>query len=396
MNSSIKIGRVFGIPIFLHLTFLIILPLFVWVFSEGNAKLLGITIGFGDLDVVVEVRYIFGTIAAIIFFATILAHELAHSYVAIRYGVKIRHITLMLFGGVASMEEIPRQPGQELKMAFAGPMTSLVIGMVAYLMMVVVDGLGSQAVEVEGVSILLGIIAFYNVLLAGFNLLPAFPMDGGRVLRSFLSSRMSHVEATKKAASVAKVLAAIMAFFGILSFNVFLIFIAFFVYVGAKEEEQATIISESLEGMTVGQLMTTGVQVVRPDMSVQQLLDMMLVTRRMGYPVVDNGLVGMVTLSDTNKVPKQEVHLRAVRDIMSTDVVTVPPELPASEALKIMAKRNISRLPVMDSSGSLIGIVTKKDFLRMVEIVEARKRGTAWGQPGWDQQQQWRPPPPQT
>jgi CBS domain-containing protein len=131
-------------------------------------------------------------------------------------------------------------------------------------------------------------------------------------------------------------------------------------------------------------------------MSVQQLLDMMLVTRRMGYPVVDNGLVGMVTLSDTNKVPKQEVHLRAVRDIMSTDVVTVPPELPASEALKIMAKRNISRLPVMDSSGSLIGIVTKKDFLRMVEIVEARKRGTAWGQPGWDQQQQWRPPPPQT
>jgi Zn-dependent protease/CBS domain-containing protein len=395
MNSSIRIGRVFGIPIFLHLTFLLILPLFVWVFSEGTSKIMGITVGFGGLDIGTEVQYVFGTIAAVIFFATILAHELAHSYVAIKYGVKIRHITLMLFGGVASMEEIPRQPGQELKMAFAGPLTSLVIGFVSYLMMVIVEGIGSRAVEVEAIGILLGIIAFYNVLLAGFNLLPAFPMDGGRVLRSFLSTRMPHVEATKKAASVAKVLAAGMAFVGILFFNIFLIFIAFFVYIGAKEEEQATVISESLEGLTVRQLMSTGVQVVRPDMSVQQLLDLMLVTRRMGYPVIDNGIVGMVTLSDTNKVPKQEAHLRTVRDIMSTDVVTVPPGMPATEALKVMSKRSISRLPVVDASGVIVGIVTKKDFLRMVEIVEARKRGTAWGQPGWDQrQQQWRPPPP--
>ena len=103
----------------------------------------------------------------------------------------------------------------------------------------------------------------------------------------------------------------------------------------------------------------------------------------------------MVTLSDTNKVPKQEAHMRTVREIMSTDVVTIAPDVPATTALKVMSKRNISRLPVVDHSGNLVGIVTKKDFLRMVEIVEARARGTAWGQPGWDQQQQqWRPPPP--
>lgn len=399
MSSSIKIGRVFGIPIYLHLTFLIILPLFVWVFSEGGGEILGITIGFRDLDVGAEVRYLFGGTAAIIFFATILAHELAHSYVAIKYGVKIRHITLMLFGGVASMDEIPRKPGQELRMASAGPLTSLMIGIISYLMMIVVGSLDSRSVEVEGIEILLGIIAFYNVLLAGFNMLPAFPMDGGRVLRSFLSTRMSHVEATEKAVSVAKVLAGGMAIVGIIFFNIFLIFIAFFVYIGAKEESQATVISANLEGVTVRQVMTDVVQVIHPDTSVQQLKDVMLTTRRRGYPVVDNGLVGIVTLSDTNKVPKNEAHLRKVRDIMTVDVVTVTPDLPATDAIKIMVQRNISRLPVVDSSRRLVGIVTKKDFLKMVEIIEAwKRRAPVWGQPGWNQFQQRppAPPPPQT
>jgi Zn-dependent protease/CBS domain-containing protein len=393
MRGSIRIGRVFGIPIFLHVTFLIILPLFILLFSVDSTEIFGIVIGFGNLDASAEVRYLFGTAAAVIFFATILAHELAHSYVAVRYGVKIRHITLMLFGGVASMEEIPRQPGQELKMAFAGPFTSLVIGLFTYLAMTALEG--QESVVGEGAVLLLGILAFYNILLAGFNLLPAFPMDGGRVLRSFLATRMPYVDATRKAVSVAKALAIAMAGFGIF-FNMFLIFIAIFVYIGAREEEQATVISESLEGLRVHQIMTDPVQVVHPEMSVHQLLDTMVATRRMSYPVVDNGLVGIVTLSDTHKVPKQEAHLRTVRSIMSTDVTTVTPDMPATDALKVMAQRNISRLPVVDFSGRLVGIVTKKDFLRMVEIVEARKRGTAWGQPGWDryQQEQWRPPPP--
>ncbi len=396
MSNSIKIGRVFGIPIYLHLTFLIILPLFVWVFSDGSARLLGITLGFGGLDTSVAVKYAFGTVAAVVFFATIVAHELAHSYMAIRYGVKIRSITLMLFGGVASMEEIPRQPGQELKMAAAGPMTSFAIGVSSYVAMVSVDFLDLGTVAAEGIEILLGIIAFYNVLLGVFNLVPAFPMDGGRVLRSFLATRMSHIDATKKAASIAKVLAAVMGVVGILSFNIFLIFIAFFVYMGAKEEEQATLITESLEGLTVRQLMTSPVQVVHPNMSVQQLLDIMLTTRRMGLPVVDQDLVGIVTLSDTNKVPKENARMAMVRDIMSLDVTTVGPDAPAAEAIKLMSKKSIGRLPVVDEGGTIVGMVTRKDFLRMVEIIEARRRGTAWGQPNWRDQQQRPPPPPPT
>ncbi|UCE90979.1 MAG: site-2 protease family protein [Methanobacteriota archaeon] len=394
-----KIGRIFGIPIYLHLTFLIILPLFVWVFSSESLRIFGITLGFEGLDTTMAVEYAFGTAAAVIFFATILAHELAHSYVAIRYGVTIRSITLMLFGGVASMEEMPRKPGQELKMALAGPMTSLAIGLVSYVAMIFVRELAIGTVAAEGLEILLGIIAFYNVLLAGFNLIPAFPMDGGRMLRSFLATRMSNIDATRRAASVAKVLAAAMGVFGIVFGNIFLIFIAFFVYMGAKEEEQATVITESLEGFTVRQLMNENVQTVHPNISVQQMMDTMMATRMMGFPVVDQGLlVGIVTLTDTDKVPKERAGMTMVRDIMSRSVVTVRPNLPASDAIKLISKRNVGRLPVVDDSGALVGIVTRKDFLRMVEIMEARRKGATWGPPEWHLQHERRqhPPPPQT
>lgn len=393
MNGSIKIGRVFGIPIYLHITFLVILPLFVWVFSESPGRMLGMALGFGDLPTDTLTRYVFGTIAAILFFATILAHELAHSYLAKRYGVRIKSITLMLFGGVASMEEVPKQPGQELKMAFAGPLTSLVIGVFSYAMMLILKSFAPETVLWEGVTIIFGLMALYNVLLAGFNMIPAFPMDGGRVLRSYYSSRMSHLEATKRAAKIGRYIAIAMGVFGVVTFNVWLILIAFFVYVGASEEEQSTVMTDSLEGKLVGQLMTRDVQVVHPRMSVQQLLDIMLATKHMGFPVVDNGLVGIVTLSDTHRVQREHLPFVTVDQIMTRQVVWVPPELEAAKALRIMAERGIDRLVVLDR-GRLVGIITKKDFMRVVELMSARSSQTArWG---YVQQQQPPSPPPPT
>jgi Zn-dependent protease/CBS domain-containing protein len=389
MAASIRIGRIFGIPIHLHITFLIILPLFVWVFSESDTSMLGFELGFAGLDAGWEIRYAFGAAGAVIFFAAVLAHELAHSWTAIRYGVRIRSITLMLFGGVASMEEMPSKPGQELTMAFAGPLTSLAIGLGAYGGMVLVGLAQSDSVLVEGVTILLSLMAFYNILLAGFNLLPAFPMDGGRMLRSYLATKMPHLEATRKAAKVGRYMAIAMGVIGIFTLQIFLVLIAFFVYVGAKEEEQATVITDSLEGLRVRQLMTDMVQVVHPDTTVQQLLDLMFATHHMGFPVVDYGIVGVVTLTDAQKVPRGMIPYRKVRDIMTTDVVSAHPDMDAAQALKLMAERGIGRLLVLDNR-RLVGIVTKKDFLRAVDIMLARNRGGAW---------QYRPPgqvPPPT
>jgi Zn-dependent protease len=380
MSAAIRIGRIFGIPIYLHLTFLLILPLFAYLFSSppNQTSVFGIPLSFKDLDAALWVKYVFGTVAAIVFFVTILIHELAHSYLALRYGVRIRGITLMIFGGVSSMEEMPKKPGQEWRMAFAGPLSSLVIGVVAYLAMVVFEAFGPGSVLLDGVTILLGLTAVYNILLAGFNLIPAFPMDGGRLLRAFFASRMPYIEATRRAARIGRYFAIAMGIFGIF-YNIFFILIALFVYIGATEEEQATTISESLHGVQVRHVMSTQVEVVHPDTSVQQLHDLMLMTRHMGFPVVDRGLVGIVTLSDTHKVPRERYEHTMVRDIMTREVVTVPPDMDATKALYLMAEKRIGRLVVMDGS-QIVGIVTQKDFLRTVDVMSARQQVTRWGQ----------------
>ncbi len=394
MAASIKIGRIFGVPIYLHITFLIILPLFIYVFSDppNQVKILGIALSFKDLDASQAVKYVFGTIASVIFFVTILLHELAHSYLAMKYGVKIKGITLMIFGGVSSMEEMPKLPKQEWRMAFAGPMTSLATGVGSWLGMLLLDALNSPSMVVQGVAILLGIMALYNVLLAGFNLIPAFPMDGGRVLRAWFASRMDFLEATKRAVKVGKYFAIAMAVFGILTLNFFLIIIALFVYIGAAEEEQATTITESLHGVTVGQVMSTQVRTVPPDMSVQELHDLILSTHFMGFPVVENdALVGIVTLSDTHKVPRDRTGVARVKDIMTPKVVTAAPDMDAAKALFMMSEMKVGRLVVL-RDGRIAGIVTQKDLLRTVDIILARQR-MQWAAPRQAAPQPPAPPP---
>jgi Zn-dependent protease/CBS domain-containing protein len=381
MAAEIRIGRILGIPVYLHLTFLIILPLFVYLFSapRDSVTMFGIQLNFTELDAALWVKYAFGTLATIIFFMTILIHELAHSYLARSYGVKIRSITLMLFGGVSAMEDIPRDPRQEWRMAFAGPFSSLTIGGVSLLLMFAIDPLTDGSVAVEGVTILLGLMAVYNLLLAGFNLIPAFPMDGGRVLRAYFASRMPYLDATMKAARIGRYFAIGMGILGIFTLNFFLILIALFVYIGASEEEQAVTITESLHGIQVRQLMTDAVQVVHPDMTIQQLHEIMLATGHMGFPVVENGLVGVVAQADTAKLPREALSTTRIRDIMVREPLTVSPDTDASKALRLMYDRRMSRLMVMDQ-GRLVGIVTHKDFMRAVNYALSRKRGTVWGE----------------
>jgi Zn-dependent protease/CBS domain-containing protein len=380
MAAALRIGRIFGIPIYLHLTFLVIVPLFVYLFSAppNQATLLGVPLSFNDLPAALWVKYFFGTLATVFFFVTILAHELAHSYLAQKYGVTIKSITLMIFGGVSQMEDVPRKDGQEWRMAVAGPLTSLGIGVGAYVAWLGLKGIADPPVWLAGTVILLGLMGIYNLLLAGFNLIPAFPMDGGRVLRSLLAERMPFIEATRRAARIGRYFAIGMALFGIF-FNFFFIVIALFVYIAATEEEQATAISESLQGVTVGKLMSASVEVVHPDTTIEQLHDLMLSTKHMGFPVVDKGLVGIVTLTDTHKIPKDRLAHAKVADIMTRDVVTVPPDMDAAKALHIMTEKRISRLVVVQGR-DIVGIATQKDFLRAVNVLAVQKQTARWGQ----------------
>ncbi|MFQ5837590.1 MAG: CBS domain-containing protein [Thermoplasmata archaeon] len=376
MKWSFRVATIMGIPIYIHLTFLIILPVFAWVFSVQSQTVLGLPVGFGVVDLAFMgtlaaaiVKFLMGALAAIIFFACILLHELGHSYVALRYKSKIRGIVLIIFGGIAQVEDMPRRPKPELDIALAGPSVNFGIAAMGFGLLQVPLWTASKPLEL--LAALLGIVTFYNLVLALFNLIPAFPMDGGRVLRSFLARRMSYLNATETAASVGKAFAFAFGIFG-LFYNAWLILIALFVYLGATEEERLTKITLTLEGVKVGEIMTREVSTVTKEMTVAELLDKMVAEKHMGYPVVDGDLEGVVTFADSSKVPRERREHVRVGQIMSGNVVTVGPRAEAMDALRLMSRHKIGRL-VVTQEGQIIGIITRSDLVKSVDLLRVRK-----------------------
>ncbi|MGB9941290.1 CBS domain-containing protein [Methanosarcina sp.] len=361
MKSSVKIGSVMGIPIRLHITFLLILPIFAYVFAINPQPF-----GFEGVEPPIT-RYSLSVLTAILLFASILLHELAHSYMAMRYGVKIESITLFLFGGVSAMEEMPRKPGQEAKMASAGPLTSLVIGFACLLIYGNVIS-PNPALSQNPAYLTIWILGAMNLVLGIFNLLPAFPMDGGRVLRSFYARRMSYVKATQSAAAVGKFFAILMAIFGILVGNLWFPLIALFIYVGASEEERSTRAEVTLENILVKDIMTRNVVSVSPSLSVEDLIKFMFEKRHMGYPVMEgDSLKGIVTFTDIQRIPYIERPVAQVSDIMTRDVISVPPDAQASDVLRLVSSKNIGRVMVIDN-GAVVGILSRTDLVRILRL----------------------------
>jgi Zn-dependent protease/CBS domain-containing protein len=361
MKTSFKIGTIIGIPVKLHITFLLILPVFAFVFATTEPPL-----GFAGTASEIIV-YILSFITTILLFACILLHEAGHSYVAKGFGVEIKDITLLLFGGVSSMEEIPRVPSQELKMAFAGPFVSFVIGITLLVSNVLIS---SYAASYSDTSIFLmfNILGSINIVLGLFNLLPAFPMDGGRLLRAWYAKRMSYVKATHYAAYFGKMFAFIMGIIG-LFFNPWLILIAFFVYIGASEEDRSTTINVLLEKYSVKEIMTSDVVSVSSDISVEELSKFMFENKHLGYPVLkDNSLKGIVTFTDIRNILPHERYAKLVSDIMTKDIISVSPQDTASEAFKVMTRNNIGRVLVMDN-GELAGILSRTDLMRAMMLL---------------------------
>ncbi len=378
MKWSIQIGSIRGIPIKLHLSFLIILLFVIWIFATNDFPILGITIGFGGMNISTGLKYLLSTIASVLFFATLLFHELSHSVVAQRYGVNIKSITLFVIGGVAQMEDIPKEPRMEAKISAAGPALSLSIGVVSYAIYYLFGPVSPAGATFKNAAlIVIGIIAFYNLLLGLFNLIPAFPMDGGRLLRAAFATRMPYIDATKRAVAVGKSFAFAMGLFGLLTFAVgglWLLLIALFIYFGGSEEEKATVVSVTLEGVKVRDLMTRvpNVIYVPPDWTLEQLIDVMFKTKHMGYPVqerIDSPVLGVVTFSDVQKIPASERATTRIEDVMKREITSIPPDADAFDALKLMSSRNLGRLMVMMAEdGEMRGIVSRTDFVRAIQF----------------------------
>ncbi|MBN2110858.1 MAG: site-2 protease family protein [Methanosarcinaceae archaeon] len=230
MENSYQIARILDIPIKIHISFLLVLPFFAWMFAIQPEPF-----GFAGIESAF-IKYILSLMTAILLFVSVLIHELAHSYFSLRYGGSISEITLYLIGGVSAMEGELRDPSNEAKMAFVGPFSSIIIG----IFLLLLNYVFSPAISLSDGNpffLMIFILGYINIILGLFNLIPAFPMDGGRILRAFLAQRMGFVEATEKAAFIGKILAFAMGLFGLFT-SFWLILIAFFIYMGASGEEQ--------------------------------------------------------------------------------------------------------------------------------------------------------------
>ena len=371
---GIRIGSAFGIPIKLDLTFLLVLPLFAWLIGNDVASLTGVVndVSGSAIDVAPltagSTQWVLGSAAAIGLFACVLFHEFGHSLVAIRYGYEIESITLWLFGGVARFAEMPEDWKQEFSIAVAGPIVSLGLGVVAYL------GFLLLPTALDPIKFVVGYLALTNVVLAAFNMLPGFPMDGGRVLRALLARTRPHAQATKIAAEVGKVFAFLLGIFGLFT-NLFLIALAFFIYIGASSEAQQTVMKAAFEGVTVTDVMTRreDLHTVDTDTSVAELLDRMFVDRHTGYPVLRDGrLVGVVTLDDARSVKEVERDAYRVEDVMSADLRTVSPDADAMAALQQMQENKVGRLPVVDDTGEIVGLISRSDLVTAFNVIQSR------------------------
>ena len=376
MAGSIKIGSLFGIPVLLHWSFLLAIPLFAWIigidisFSSGLVfNIFGVSNPDTSLIVQGWNPYLLGAVVAVALFVCVLVHELAHCVVALRRGIKINSITLLILGGVSSIENELPDPRDELPMSLAGPLTSAALGALAagavYLVPRPVTAAG-------GVSVfLLGYLALLNAILFVFNLLPAFPMDGGRVLRAWLAQRMPLPRATKIASDVGKGFAILFFIFGVLTLNFVLIIIAIFIFAGANQEFLAVRTTMLLKDVAVADVMSTRLITVAPELPVPEVVRLMYSTKHLGFPVLENGvLVGMVTLEDVHRTPEMDRDARLVRDIMARNLITVPPTTMLSEAFRLISRYDVGRIPVV-TDGKLLGIVTRTDILKVMELREA-------------------------
>jgi Zn-dependent protease/predicted transcriptional regulator len=368
---SLNIGKVIGIPVRIHYTLWLVLLLIAWSLAYGYMPKhypgLGAT-----------TYWAIGTVTATILFVSVFLHELSHSYIAKKNDLPIARITLFFFGGVSEMSEEPKDAALEIRMAAAGPLTSFLIGGVLgglYYVTGLASGPATGTNPLTPVIATLYYAALLNGVLGAFNLIPAFPLDGGRVLRGSLWKRSKNlVGATANATRVSEAISLAMMAVGFFYLiigdfvnGLWIIFLGWFIRSGAETSLRQTRLTEALAGVRVGDIMTRDLLSVSPDASVQQLVsDYFLVHPHGGYPVVSGGkLLGVVTMSSVRSIPREKRDVERVSEAMVPleRTVIVNPNTSALDALHMMAKNGVGRLLVMDGD-RIAGIVTRGDLMK--------------------------------
>jgi Zn-dependent protease len=356
MRWSYTIGRIAGTAIKVHVTFLILVAFWALQgYQQGGSA--------GALHAAAMLLALF---------ACVLLHEFGHIFMARRFGVRTPDVILLPIGGVARLERIPSEPRQELLIAIAGPLVTLAIIVVLYL---VLSATGSPPPLGE-LDTSVGLLAFLfrvNVLLLLFNLIPAFPMDGGRVLRALLASRLGLVRGTRVAATLGQILATVGGFYGLTTGNPVLILIAVFVFLGAGAEASAVETRAAGAGLRVGQMMVTDFRTVPVHATLGDAVELLLTGEQREFPVVDNlgRTEGILTRDNLIRGLSQRGAGSGVAESMTAGAPTVAPTLDFAAALERLRASGLPALPVVDAAGRLVGLLTMDNITDLLLVRRA-------------------------
>ena len=356
MKRSLKIGSVSGIGIFLHWTFLLLVAaIFAYYYVQSQS--LGAALSG------------MGLITGI--FLCVVLHELGHALTAKRFGVPTRSITLYPIGGLARLERIPSEPMKEFWIAIGGPAVNVVIAAgLAFLLLVTGGTFAPDALTAPGQHIIASLM-WINAVLAGFNLLPAFPMDGGRVLRSLLALRQDYAQATQTAANVGQAMAILFGLIGIVWFNPILLFIALFVYVGAQQESQQAMYRTFTEGTPVRQAMVTRFVTLSVDDTLSDAVDELLAGTDHDFPVVENGaIVGLLRRKKLIQSLSDHDEKTPAAEVADQDFFTTEPGAPLDEVFQQMNAEDCSTVPVVDGD-RLVGLLTLENVGELIMVSSA-------------------------
>jgi Zn-dependent protease len=355
MKWSLKLGTVAGIGVYVHWTFLVLIG---WIFLSQ--------LGLGD-DFAMAAAGV-GFILAI--FGCVVLHELGHALAAQRYGIRTRDITLLPIGGVARLERMPEKPAQELVVALAGPAVNVIIAAALFAVIITLPRAGRLFdVEMLKGNFLVRLM-WVNVFLVGFNLLPAFPMDGGRVLRALLATRLDYRRATRIAASVGQGMAMLFGLLGLFG-NPMLLLIALFVYLGAQTEAEAVGLQRSLQGRLVRDGMMTRFRALSADATLDEAVRELLAGSQQDFPVLSGeALVGLLMRNDLVKAIAEGGSQASVQSAMRRNCASVNAAEPLRAAFDKMRQGECSTLPVLQD-GRLVGLLTLENIGELVLVNEA-------------------------
>ena len=370
MPSSIKLGKIAGIEIGVHWSWVFIFGLITWSFAGGILE--QYYPEWSDTR-----RWGVAVIVAIIFFISILLHELSHSLVAKARGIHVEGITLFVFGGVSRLGREPESAGEEFQIAIVGPLTSLAIGAGFAVLWLGLQGPSPEAAAIAGY------LAFINGVIAAFNMLPGFPLDGGRVFRSIVWARnRNRLRATRIASKLGEYVAYALMAAGVAQLvflsnpigGIWMFIIGLFLRNASASSYEQIVLQTTLEGLTAGEIARRDFTPIPPDMTMDHLVsEMMLVGHGRCYPVVaGDELLGLITLTDAQQLDRKHWPTTSVYSVMTPfeKLRTVSPQEGAAAVLQLMSETDVNQVPVVEGN-RIVGIISRADILRLIQVRRA-------------------------